>query len=170
MSNTLECTNSCGLKWAFEKADEIGVARDARTAKQATVYEQGTGAGKANVIYRAQIHLTLGYSVVDVDLKTALDIYGDAAAMTTMRAIFAQNRATGAGDNVRIGPQGCANPLSAPWGSVAAGYNLLGPGGILDINNPIDGYAVTATAKTIRVQHSGITYPIDVDFAVLGVR
>ena len=172
---TLDATVTCGLKWSYRRADEIGTALDKPDgASQTTKYATGAAANQANVVYRTQVTLlTIGQLTVDIDLRGATrDIYGDLLEMTNLRALFLRNRSSraGGGDDVRVGPQGAANGLTAPWGSQAAGYNLLRTGAILCLNSPIDGWAVSDSARIIRLQHAGLSYQIDVNVVAIGTR
>lgn len=171
---TLDATVTCGVRWGYRQADEIGTALDALTAAQTSKYTTGAAANQANAMYRTVIVLlTKGQTIVDVDLRgTTRDIYGDLLEMERLRAIFFRNKSSraGGGDDVRVGPQGIANGLTAPWGSQVAGYNLLRTGAILCLNNPIDGWAVSDAARVIRLQHFGLTYQIDVEVVAIGTR
>jgi len=170
MSNTLEATVTCGAQWSFERSDDIGTARDASSVSQTTEYANGEDASQATVIFRDRLTLTLADTTHDIDLKTAIDIYGDACAMTSVRAIYLKNRSAVSGDWVRIGPQSAANALAKPWGFVAAGYNRIGCGAVFCLNDPIDGFPVTDTAKVVRIKHDGASYSLVVDIAIVGVR
>ncbi len=168
--NALEATVTCGVRWTYCKSDDIGTAQDAGGAAQTTEYATGIGPNSGNVIYRDRILLTLGQWIWDVDLLAALDIYSDTLAMTKVKGFFFQNLGSAVGDDIFVGALGAPNPLIAPWGGEVWGHNVLGPQGILVLNNPVDGFTVSATAKTIRIRHAGVTYPIYVDFAILGTK
>ncbi len=171
---TLEATVMCGLKWAYRRADEIGTALDTITAAQTTRYTTGAAREQANVMYRTVVTLlTMGQTIMDIDLRgTTRDIYGDLLQMENLRALFFRNKSAraGGGDDVRVGPQNVANGLTAPWGSQAAGYNVLRTGAVLCLNNPIDGWTVSDSARIIRLQHVGLTYQIDVEVVAIGTR
>lgn len=163
-------TASTGVRWNYERTDDIATARDAGSATGNNTYSEGIAANQANVLYRARITLTLSQWIYDVDLQEFLDIYGDRLAMTSLCTLVFHNRATASGDNVRIGPQGATNHFHGCWGTQPNAWNRVGPGGILVIDSPVDGHTVSATQKIIRLRHDGVTYPLVVDFAVLGRR
>jgi len=78
--------------------------------------------------------------------------------------IYVYNRSTTAPDVLHVGGDANAVPL---FGAVAD-YQIVGPGGVLLLVNPTDGWAVTATTgDIIEIANPGGN-DIDCDVALLG--
>ena len=72
---------------------------------------------------------------------------------TNIRAIGVRNKSTAAGANLVFSP-GSSRACNHQGGTSPT--TIIGPGGFMVLNNPSDGYAVTATtADKIRLAASG---------------
>ena len=150
----------------YAKTDTIGETTRAEIMQAVTSYAFGTGASKCDLLYFARTAVT---GNTDLNLRGTLeDIFGDTINSEIIRAIYVHNRSTTTGDNIHVGPLGVGDAFLLPWVD-SGGHNLVGPGGTLLLDNPSDGYAITETADTIRIQYQGTSGSIDVDIAILGV-
>ena len=69
---------------------------------------------------------------------------GEAASLTKVYGFEIRNLETTSGRVFRVG-----NSNFASWLGSATDYVVVGPGGVLLLNNPIDGYTVTATSGDV---------------------
>jgi len=104
-------------------------------------FADGTGDAQIGSIYKATRTLVSTNEDLDISGGAIKDFQGVALAMTKMKALLVVNNGTAAGNDVAV-KQPSSNGV--PF-AVAAGDGLnIGPGGLLLLISPNDGYTVTA--------------------------
>ena len=165
MATSLTAKVKGEVNFSYGKTDTLAEVAETLLVSNVQSYTFGLGSSKADVIYRRRYTVT-GNTDITV-YGTLTDIFGDTVNTEVLRGIFLHNRSSTAGDNIYVGPLSCSNPLLFPWVD-ANGKNLVGPGGTLLLDNPLDGYAIEDNADTFRIQYQGTSGSIDVDLLFLG--
>lgn len=137
-----------------------GQAVDNFAATARTAFTIGTGSGAVDVMWRDQRQL-VGTSE-DLDLAGVLtNQFGAVATFAKVRGIYIRNTETGAGKTLSVGGA-AANQFLTPFGA-ADDKVKIGPGGVLMLTSPVDGFAVTAgTGDKLKIDAGAqtITYEI----------
>ncbi len=145
----------------------LGTVRDQIALDYTTNFGPGTGAGLANVIYRATLTLAAS-GTVDLDFSgTALtDGLGTAVALTKIKAIIV-HAASANTNNVVVGG---ANTTIAIFGDLSDKLAVK-PGGTLVLTDPsAGGITVTAaSADLLTVTNSSSGTGVTYDLIVVGV-
>lgn len=147
----------------------LGTAITTTSKTYGTTFADGTGAGKANLIWWAERTL-LASANEDLDLAGVLvDPFGQALTFTTIKALAVSAKATNV-NNVVLGGA-AANALAGLFGAtthkaiVRPGATLVWIAGAADAT----GYAVVAdTGDQLRVANSGAGTSVVYDIVILG--
>lgn len=150
-----------------ERETEVGVARGTNfrdhVIELVSQYQNGTGANKQGVVWSARPTLT---ALVTYDLAGGITsvLNKSALSMPLLIGIFIKNLSSTPGAYVAMGA--AVSQINTIFN--AAGDAIrIGPGGMLALWNPIDGYAVTAGSA----DGLGLTpavNPTDVDIVLVG--
>jgi len=119
----------------------------------------GTGAGEQNRVWSAT--LALAAAPADLDLAGGLTSKLDGSAVTfgTVLGFALVNKSTTAAEVVTVG--GNANAF-VNWVGAQAHTVKVGPGGVLFVWDPTDGYAVTAgTGDVLTLDPGAATFDVD---------
>lgn len=105
-------------------------------------FSDGTGDAQIGSIYKATRTLASTNEDIDLHGSSFKDFQGVALGLTKMKALLVVNNGTATGNDVTV-KQPASNGV--PW-AVAAGDGLnIGPGGLMLLVSPNDGYTVTAS-------------------------
>jgi len=117
-------------------------------------FTSGTGADQVNRLWADQRTLA-SLATEDLDLAGVLvDGFGVAIAFAKIKAMLFRNNSIVAGENLEIGGAGANGFIN--WIKDATDIVILGPGGILALIAPVDGYAViAATGDLLTVTNAG---------------
>jgi len=126
-----------------------------------TNFTNGTGDGKAQGVHTISGSISASANS-DLDLSGSLtNALGASVAATKIKALMIRNKATTTGYTLRVGGS-ASNPVSTIMGGTNP-YLIIAPKGWVVLNNPFDGYGVTAgTADILRLTASGgdVTYDL----------
>ena len=118
----------------------------------------GTDANESDLVYSLFTSVSTGVPH-DHDLVSLVSgLTGSTLTYAEVTAIVLVNESQTPGESVTVGAG--SNPVSSIWGA-AGDAVVVGPGGVLVLTSPVDGYAVTAsTADILRVSttSSGVSY------------
>lgn len=121
----------------------------------------GTTSGKQDLLWEDTASLVA--TTADIDLAGSLtDKFGAAATFVEVTRLVIKNNATTTGYNLTVG--GGSNPWIT-WLKATGDGIVIAPGGTFVLDNPIDGYAVTATTGDILRLDSGantVSYTIQI--------
>ncbi len=136
------------------KALDDRTATDPINLSRTTSMSNGTGSGKANQSFHDQRSLATGANE-ELDLSGALvDTFGDTITFLKIKAMRFVNQSL-VDDFLIFGAavNGFDTPIKA-----AADAIRLKRGGLIIIEDPLDGYAVTAgTGDLLRIEHEAVT-------------
>lgn len=165
MSN-LSLSGNLRIIWtnSFQNTVGISTATDSLSDTTQSVWTNGTGANKAQII----AHGTFGVSTSsshDIDLSEGLATPYGTAALTSVKYLYLENTSTAVGAQCRIG--NTLNSFSSPFGT--AGDKIsLDPGGLFLTASPVNGYPVTGgTNDILTVSNVGSTLA-NITFLVIG--
>lgn len=124
----------------------------------------GTGANNVDAVYSAAA--TLAATTLAIDLRGGLNsvLTGDAVAFPIITTFAIKNKATTTGYNLTIGAG--SNPFIT-WLGATGDAVKIGPGGVLIVHSPVDGYATTAGTADILQLDSGAN-SVDYEILILG--
>lgn len=114
-----------------------------------TNYENGTGANKINAVYSSPATAISG--ATDIDLRSSLTsvLDGSVVSFPLVVAVFIKNHSTTTGQYITVG---AATTPWITWLGASGDAVRVGPGGILILTSPVDGYATTnATADILTL-------------------
>ncbi|KKN74298.1 hypothetical protein LCGC14_0392370 [marine sediment metagenome] len=136
------------------KALDDRTATDPINLSRTTSLANGTGASKANQSFHDQRSLASGANE-ELDLAGSLvDAFGDTITFTKIKAMRLVNQSL-VDDFLIFGA--AANGFNTPIGAVADKLRLK-RGGLIIIEDPLDGYAVTTgTGDLLRIEHEAVT-------------
>ena len=137
----------------------LGVPTEIHQIGWALAMLTGTAANQSDRVWSSSGTLTA--TTLDLDLSGGLNTKVTGAFnFVELTAIIIRNKATGTGANLIVGAG--SNPIVAPW--IAAGDGAkIGPGGVLVLTSPIDGYAVVAgTGDILRLDSGAATVPYEI--------
>lgn len=126
-------------------------------------YANGTGASQSDVVFSGSASIS---TATALDVRGSLNsvLTGDAANFVELTALVLKNNSSTAGQYVTVGAG--SNPVSSLW-AASGDAAIVGPGGLLVLTSPIDGYATSAgTADTITLTPA--TGTISVDYILVG--
>ncbi len=150
------------IQWALTGGSGVTAASASSSMPDfLTNFTNGTGDGKAQGVYTLSGSISASANS-DIDVAGALsNALGTTVAAAKIKAIAIRNKATTTGYTLRIGGSASAAITTIMGGT--SPYIVLGPKGWIVLNNPFDGYAVTATtADILRLTASGgdVTYDL----------
>ena len=169
-TTTLTATATAQINYTYTKTDNTAgwATNEQQLVSQITSFTAGDGANKAESVYREAFSVTSGSPNKDFDLFGSLtDVFGDTINIEQLKVIFVKNSSTTAGDLLYVGPLGASNPLLAPFMDADGGV-VVQPGGSFFLNAPREGFSITATAQTVRVQYQGSSATIAVEAVFIG--
>ena len=151
----------------LSKSLDIGSVDYPANWSPAYSFDNGTGAGQANMLFTDERTLSASASE-DLDLAGGItDAFGDTITFTKIKAIIIQ-AAAGNTNNVLVG--GAAAAIAGLFGDVAD-VQVIRPGGLYMIVAPdATGIAVAAgTADDLKIANSAGSSSVTYKIAVLGV-
>lgn len=126
-------------------------------------YANGTAASQNDVVFSGSASISTA-TALDVRGSLSSVLTGDAANFVELTALVLKNNSSTAGQYVSVG--GGSNPVTSLW-DASGDAARVGPGGLLVLTSPIDGFATTAgTADTITLTPA--TGTISVDYLLVG--
>ena len=155
VTGTLQVTTS------FQTINTVGPAsassRDAITHPES--YTNGSGAGQVNKVYSASLTFT---GTQSIDLSGSLvDALGNAVVFTKVKSVVIEVTTQSAGQYLLVG--GDANAF-ADWLAAANNKVKIGPGGVLAITSPVDGFTVTAaTGDILKLDAGANTLTVNIE-------
>jgi hypothetical protein len=163
---TLRATLRHGVAWLFTQTSDLDVRQSKLTAPDEVVLEDGTGASQANSCFADTRTLAISANE-DLDLAGALlDAFGNTLTFTKIKAIYI--RAADANTNSVIIKPAAANGFLGPFAN-AAHTQTLPPGGVWQVEAPVNGWAVTAgTGDKINIANSAAGTSVTYDIEIIG--
>lgn len=126
-------------------------------------YANGTGSSQADVVHSGSISISTA-TTLDVRGSLSSVLTGDSVSFVEITGILVKNNSSTAGQYVTVG--GGSNPVTSLWGA-SGDAAIVGPGGLMVLTSPIDGYATTAgTADVLTLTPA--TGTISVDYLIVG--
>ena len=164
MAKTLATTLTIALGADYRNALDLNTVRDSLAYNIAKSLATGTAANQADRSWHDTRTLT-GTSE-ELDLAGVLtDGFGATLTFVKIKAIVIQNKNTTAAANLAIG--GAAANGFINWVANATDIVNIGPGGVLVLYSPVDGYGVTAATGDLLKINSGAA-TISYDIAIIG--
>lgn len=116
------------------------------------VYEftPGTSANQVDTVWGDAASLAASASELDVTGGLTAAITGSAVSFAEIAVLLVENTTTTTANTLQVGDAG-TNPISTLH-EAATNRSVIGPGGLMLLINPIDGYACTGgSADTLRI-------------------
>lgn len=150
---------------------ELSVGADQRSSLLAHVieflaaYDNGTSSNQVDAVHSGRVSVVSGVpATIDVRGGLASVLTGDAISFVEICWILLRNRSSTSGEYVTVGAG--SNPVAGCWGA-AGDAGVCGPGGLLVLGSPIDGFGTTAgTADIITI--TAATGTIVIDYLIVG--
>lgn len=172
MSTTLSVTPlRQQIGWTLTDVQTFANSTNTGDFTVSTSLTNGTGAGAANKIYVVQDDTGISSSSsTTLDLQSLTSMFDDALSFSKVRAFFIQNTATTTGTDMLVGAA-----ASTQWAGATAlisttDATLLVPAGasIFAINTNAAGWAVTASAKSLKLANASTTTALTYKLVVVG--
>lgn len=152
---------------------DLSTPRDDIAVELASTLTSGTGANQANSVFTDR--RTLASSATDdldvYDFGGTRDALGQVFTNARVKAIIVYNRASTAGENIRVGGNGTSAAFNVPFNASDDASVVVGPGGVLAMINPsAAGWAVAdSTNHLLRITNAGAG-SIDYDVIIVGAN
>lgn len=147
MARDIAITAQVSLSGSYRNTDDqssIGVV-DTLSQQFQNALTVGTSSNQVDRMFRERKTVSAS-GTVSYDLTALTDRLGQSVSFAKIRGILIYNRETTAGLKLNVG--GNAAALATHVGD-ASDVIVVGPGGLLLLTSPVDGYAVTATTADI---------------------
>ena len=155
------------LNLTHTKALDLDTLQDIIAETRGAAFTSGTGANQADIIFhdRRTLADNANETLNLYDSGSLLDAFGDAVAITRIKALYIKNNSTDA--NLLVGAAG-ATPVDL-FGAAANDILKIPPGGEFVLIVPSATGIVISTNKNLKIAHDGtgvsnLTY----DIIVLG--
>lgn len=127
----------------------------------------GTSANQADIVYTASDSVTAS-GTDNIDLAGSLsDAFGNTLTYVEIVGLVVVNKNTTSGDTIDVTP-GASNGISTILGGTDPTIEV-GPGGVLVLFSPVDGYGVTAgTHDILSITETGGANAVTYDIYILG--
>lgn len=113
-------------------------------------FADGTAANQVGNVWQ-DVERPLNATSEDLDLNGLLDFQGVATGFNNLKMMYLRNLDTDTGDGLTVG--GAAANQFINWVGAPADKVKIGPGGIMLILSPVDGYGITAgTGDLLKVE------------------
>lgn len=165
MATTLAGTLNVGLDFLYPKADTgVQLSGIIKYTNAPTSYTNGSGSYQVNAAYLLLADTLAGTSKsFDLDYGAIFDVYGAGLIFTRIKFLYIKNLSTTASQKLTL----TGDFLTQATVGVAATGHIVGPGGIYMLDNPIDGYAVTATTGDVITITNTVSFAYDI--VLLGI-
>jgi len=141
MSKTLATDVNVRIHANYVDSDDLNDQRGNLSAMFEDALATGTGADCANVLWYDS--RTVAGAAEEIDLAGALeDVFNDTVTFAEIKGIYIRNKSTTTGETLTIG--GSTFNAFASWVANSTDKVIIGPGGVLLLWNPADGYTVEA--------------------------
>ena len=167
MTTSLTGTSELKLGWSHKQASDFDDEPEERlTRSYKQTWAHGTAGNQVNEQWHDVRLVTASTTTDDIDLAGGeTNIYGETLTFTKIKEITVVNLSTTPGDQMTVGGAGAGgNAFGAPWDGDQDAKQLLNPGGVFHLRDPIDGMTVTAgSGDVLRMQHKAggdVTYEI----------
>lgn len=126
-------------------------------------YANGTGASQSDVVFSGSASIS---TATALDVRGALSsvLTGDSVSFVELTALVLKNNSSTAGQYVTVGAG--SNPVASLW-AASGDAAIVGPGGLLVLTSPIDGYATVAGTGDV-ITLTPATGTISVDYILVG--
>lgn len=166
MATDLKTTIDLTVK-AVERETGVGVGSTSsqivHQIAAALSFANGTSASQMDVIHSGSLSIS-GASTLDCRGGLSSVLTGDAISLVEITWIVLYNKSSTSGEYITVGAG--SNPVTSLWGASGDAI-VVGPGGLLVIGSPIDGYGTTAgTADIVTITPA--TGTISVDYILIG--
>lgn len=126
-------------------------------------FANGTSSSQMDTIHSGSLSIS-GATTLDCRGGLSSVLTGDAINLVEITWLIMYNKSSTSGEYITVGAG--SNPVTSLWGATGDAA-VVGPGGILILGSPIDGYATTAaTADIITITPA--TGTISVDYIIIG--
>lgn len=152
---------------AVERETGIGVGSVASQLIHSLVfggeYQNGTAASQNDVVFSGSASIS---TATTLDVRGALSsvLTGDSVSFVELTALILKNNSSTAGQYVTVGAG--SNPVASLW-AASGDAAIVGPGGLLVLTSPIDGYATVAGTGDV-ITLTPATGTISVDYVLVG--
>lgn len=140
------------------------VVTDAFSNKRKATIANGTGSRKAQICYHDQYSLTTN-AAIEIDLTDIVSVFGK-YTFSKIKAIYVELVTATAGYYVYFKP-GANNAWYGPMDDLADGGITISAESRFFIESPIDGWAVTPSAKELQI-HNPTGGTTNVKIAIIG--
>lgn len=160
MATTFTGTLSGGLTGSYAKGTDLTSVLEAINFAFSSSYTNGTGSNQVNAFFSDT--RTLAATNESHDLNTMTDSFGATLNFLKVKFLYVKNKSTTTVQTLTL----TGDFLTQAGVGVAAGGFVLGPSGIYMLDNPIDGYTVTATTADVITLTNAASF--DYDILILG--
>lgn len=160
MAKTLAVNYELTVRFAYVKDDEVNSEAGSFIFALAAALTDGTEAMQADLLWADRRTLVAASETLDLAGVLA-DAYADVLTFVDIKGFIIYNRERAPGKNLLVG--GAAANAFDDWVGHASDIVKVGPGGILPILNPRDGYTVTAgTNDQLKIDAGARTITYDI--------
>ncbi len=166
MATDLKTTIDLAAK-CVERETGVGVGSAAsqfiHVLQAALSFANGTSASQCDVAHSGTLSIS-GASTLDCRGGLTSVLTGDAVSFIEICWIIIYNKSSTSGEYLTVGAG--SNPVTTCWGA-SGDAAIVGPGGLLVLGSPIDGFGTTAgTGDVITITPA--TGTISLDYLIIG--
>lgn len=156
---TFSGTLKVGLSGSYIKASDLTTLTEIIDyTNSPTAYTNGTGANQINAFYADTRTLAATNESFDLDAGTITDSYGTGLVFTKIKLLYIRNKSTTTAQTLTL----TGDFLTQAGFGAAAGGLIIGPGGLLCLDNPIDGYSITAGTGDVITVTNAASFDYDI--------
>ena len=153
-------TLNVSIDGSYVKTDQGNIGTVPIAYKNVAVsYTNGNGTYQCNAAY-VSLARSLAGTGESFDLNTIADYFGTSLNFLKVKLFLIRSLAILAADTGKILTL-TGDFLTQAGVGVAAGGHIVGPGGTYLLDNPIDGYPVTATTADVITVTNAVTFTYD---------
>lgn len=159
------------IGWTLEDAQTFGNSSNSNSFSYSKTLANGTGAGSANKIYVVQDDTGIASSsAVTLDLQSLTSMFDDAVSFSKIRAIYLENASTSSGADLLVGAAAATQWASATAFISDTEATMLIPSGgsMMVICTNVDGWAVGATTKSLKLANASTTAALPYKLVIVG--
>ena len=173
---TVSHTSTSYHIWEYQHtdADSISTPSDIKRFLVANSYTDGSGNNQMQDMVRFEATVSIGEgNEATYDLAGGvLDVFGNTITFATVKKILLINNSTTSGEDIRLGGPVAGttgNLITSIFGDVTGGATAKA-GGVINIEAPLTGYAVTGGSADVLVVSNEGTGDITYQLLIGGTR
>ena len=130
-------------------------------------YSDGTGASQGNMLVAFEGKLDKS-GTVDIDLGSAVNVYGETVTFTAIKALQIRNKATTTDTDIDVGGA-ASNPITSLFADASDKATVKSQGTLLFATAEADGYeVVNNSADQLRLTNTSAVHRAEYEVMVLG--